>query len=365
MRVSTVVGVGLLLPALLAPCLAEAEVTKTLKVPYAGDPTKPFAIENLAGTMKVSVGSSDQVVVIATVHAESQDLADLMRLEAVTTEKGVPALRMRYPLDRHETIRYASSDAEGHKQGWWSGRHGHSNLKYDGHRVKVSGSKGVLLYADLDVQVPRKAIEATFRNHVGSLDGEGLEGTIRFDTGSGDIKIAHVKGDIVADTGSGDVKASALEGVYRCDTGSGDCIVSGFEGDSLKCDTGSGGIRITSARARAIDVDTGSGDVQVEGADAERFDADTGSGDIEFETRGSRLAHVKADTGSGDVTLRLDPEATFEARADQGSGSIVSRFSGSEPILNKREVVGYRRGDGKLRIRVDTGSGDVVLEPRK
>ena len=112
-------------------------------------------------------------------------------------------------------------------------------------------------------------------------------------------------------------------------------------------------------------MDTGSGDVEVADADAERFDADTGSGDIEFESRGSRLAHVRADTGSGDVTLRLDPEATFEARADQGSGSIVSRFSGSEPILNKREVVGYRRGDGKLRIRVDTGSGDVVLEPRK
>ena len=112
-------------------------------------------------------------------------------------------------------------------------------------------------------------------------------------------------------------------------------------------------------------MDTGSGSVDVKGADTERFSADTGSGDIAFEASGDRLSAVKADTGSGDVTLRLDPEASFEATADQGSGSIVSRFSGSEPILHKREVVGYRRGDGKMRIRVDTGSGDVVLEPRK
>jgi hypothetical protein len=345
--------------------MAIAEVTRTLKVPYLGDPTKPFAIENLAGTMRVSAGSSDQVVVVATVHAENQELADAMRLEAVTTDKGVPALRMRYPLDRQEAIRYAPSDPKGGARSSWGWGRGHSGQKYDGHRVKVSGRDGVLLYADLDVQVPRKAIAATFRNHVGSLDGEGVEGTIRFDTGSGDIKINRIKGDVVADTGSGDVKASAIEGVFRCDTGSGDCEVSGFQGDTLKCDTGSGGIRVSSVRSRTIDVDTGSGDVKVEGADAERFSADTGSGDIQFETQGNRLEVVRADTGSGDVTLRLDPEATFEARADQGSGSIVSRFAGAEPILNKREVVGYRRGVGKLRIRVDTGSGDVVLEPRR
>lgn len=32
-------------------------------------------------------------------------------------------------------------------------------------------------------------------------------------------------------------------------------------------------------------------------------------------------------------------------------------------FLKRREVVGYRRGDGRTRIDVDAGSGDLVIEP--
>jgi len=35
----------------------------------------------------------------------------------------------------------------------------------------------------------------------------------------------------------------------------------------------------------------------------------------------------------------------------------------SSPIVRKREVVGYRRGSAQTRISVDTGSGDLILEP--
>ena len=37
----------------------------------------------------------------------------------------------------------------------------------------------------------------------------------------------------------------------------------------------------------------------------------------------------------------------------------------AEPILKRREVVGYRRGDGRIKIEVDAGSGDVVLKPAR
>jgi len=74
---------------------------------------------------------------------------------------------------------------------------------------------------------------------------------------------------------------------------------------------------------------------------------------------------VKADTGSGDVRIELDPDSGFEIHADQGSGDIQSRFRDAEPILKDRTVVGYRRGDGHIRIRVETGSGDLVVEPSR
>ena len=82
-----------------------------------------------------------------------------------------------------------------------------------------------------------------------------------------------------------------------------------------------------------------------------------------MEATGARLQSVKADTGSGNIRLRLAHDASFEARADMGSGDIRSGFADAEPILKRREVVGYRRGEGRIKIDVDTGSGDVVLEP--
>ena len=97
--------------------------------------------------------------------------------------------------------------------------------------------------------------------------------------------------------------------------------------------------------------------------DIEQFDADTGSGDVELAAVGARLTSIRADTGSGSVTLRLPGNASFEALADQGSGDIRMAFSDAEPIRHKSEIVGYRRGDGRIRITVETGSGDLRIEP--
>jgi hypothetical protein len=49
--------------------------------------------------------------------------------------------------------------------------------------------------------------------------------------------------------------------------------------------------------------------------------------------------------------------------ADQGSGDLISRYDDASPILSGRELVGYRRGGAKTKVHVETGSGDVVLEP--
>lgn len=37
----------------------------------------------------------------------------------------------------------------------------------------------------------------------------------------------------------------------------------------------------------------------------------------------------------------------------------------AQPIVKKRTVVGYRRGDGRIRIDPDTGSGDVSINPTR
>lgn len=234
-----------------------AEATRTLHAELNVAPGQAFAIENLAGAMRVVAGDGDAVVAVATVHAESEALADSLRLEPVTGVQGRPALRVRYPLDQHWRIRYpgAPDSHGGRSRRWFDG--GRTSTKYDGYdHVQVSRDEGVLVYADVEVRVPRRTIDAVFRNVVGPLSGSGVDGRVRFDTGSGNIDVRGSKGDIVADTGSGDVKAESLEGQFTCDTGSGRCEVGGFRGESLRCDTGSGDVEVRGAAAGRIQLDT-------------------------------------------------------------------------------------------------------------
>jgi hypothetical protein len=336
--------------AMVATCTAFAETTRTVRATLTGDATASFAIENLAGTMTVIAVDGDTVEAVATVHAEDAELADGVTFEQVRAHSGRQTLRLIYPVDRHRTFRFPGG--------------GSSNVEYGDRKVKVSSRSGVLLWADVEVRVPRRVGDAAFYNLVGTLTAEGLEGTVRLDGASADIVARRLGGRVVADTGSGDVRAESVAGSFTCDTGSGDCIVAGFDGDDLSCDTGSGDVTARDVKARRVRADTGSGHVRVENADIEDFSGDTGSGDVLLQVVGNRLRRAAADTGSGDFTVHLPADASFELRADVGSGDIVSRFADAQAIVRGREVVGYKRGAGAIRIDADLGSGDVVVAPR-
>jgi hypothetical protein len=334
---------------LAATLPARAQGTKTLRLEMAAG--ERFGVENLVGTMRVRTGSGSNVTVVATVHADSQALAETMKLEQVVSKEGRKTLRVRYPLDQHRDYLMPGNR-----------EHGTSGFEYDGRRVSA-GRRGILLYADLEVEVPTGDIDGLFRNMAGVIHAEGLQGHVILDAANGNIFGRRLSGDVVADTGSGDVKAEDLEGRFTCDSGSGDCAISRFRGTTLNCDTGSGAVRVSDVTAERLLLDTGSGELSATGLDVREAVADTGSGDVALEVTGNRLERVKADSGSGTVTLRLGPDASFEALAETGSGEVVSRYADAEPIVRGRDVVGYRRGARKARITVDTGSGDLVLEP--
>jgi hypothetical protein len=344
---------------------AFAEATKTLTAEIGG--SEPFAIENLAGTMRVVAGSGSGVTATATVHGESEEVVGLVTFEKVVGKGGVPTLRVRYPVNKYTRYRYPGHGHDGGKpsspllswiSGWFS-----SDADYDGVRVDVSAEKGLLLYADVEVKVPGK-IDAAFRNRVGPISGKDLSGKTLFDTGDGNVTLEKISGDTKADTGSGDVDASGLAGSFTCDTGSGECLVRDFQGESLVLDTGSGAVRASGARANRIKASTGSGRVELRNVDAEDIKGDTGSGSLEVEASGARLKRLSADTGSGDVTVRLPSDAGFRARADIASGQVRCSFSDAKKIVHDDEVVGYDRGDLRIEIKVDTGSGSLFLEPR-
>jgi hypothetical protein len=332
---------------------AQAEVTRTLEANLAVSPGAAFAVLNLAGTLTVVPAPGPAVRVKATVHAESDGLAASLSLATVPGKDGTPTLRVEYPVDRYDEFRYPARGAGSD-----------SGIDYGGRRVRVSGSRGVLLYADLVVEVPAGA-KGRLETRAGAIEADRLEGNLRFETGSGAVRLSHSKGDLASETGAGDVIARDVQGSFRCDTGSGDCRIEGFEGDRLACDTGSGAILVSRARARTLNLDTGSGRVRLEGIDAEEVKVDTGSGSVEIEALGDRLRRVVADTGSGAVRLRLPPQAGFEAKTSLGSGDLRCDYADAQSILKRREIVGCRRGDRRIEIKVDTGSGGLVIEPAR
>ncbi len=359
---------ALLLVAVFSLSESPADVTRTLR--YELDPSRSFVVENLAGRMTVVPGGGGRIQVTATVHAESGRLADSVELELVGGGED-QHLRVRYPVDEYRKFQYPEEGVN-------------TSVRYAGRKVRVNRTSGVLLYADVEIRVPRGEIHGKFRNAVGRIQGEEIEGRVTFDTGSGDVTLTDIRGDVTADTGSGDIDATDIGGAFNGDTGSGDIRLSRFRGIEIRCDTGSGSIEISDSEtealladtgsggvsvrdtmARRLNADTGSGNITFSGDGLEEIDADTGSGRVEIESPGDRLVRVNVDTGSGSLVLRMGPNASFEAIAEQGSGSIRNRYSDADPIIEGKEVIGYRRGSGRTRITFDTGSGNLVLEPAR
>jgi len=89
--------------------------------------------------------------------------------------------------------------------------------------------------------------------------------------------------------------------------------------------------------------------------------ADTGSGDVDIEYTGGTVDDLVIDTGSGSARLTLPEGASARVIIDSGSGDVIVNRTGA--IFERRGDDGtvLRFGDGRGRIRIDTGSGNVVI----
>jgi len=365
MRSRSMVGVLFLAGGALAAAarLPAAERTKTLKAELTGPEVANFSIENLAGTMRVEAGTEGSVAVVATIHAESQELLDAIRVERVPGDGSATALRVRYPSNLR-TLRYRApvdDDTIQVSLGFLS--FSSSRYHYDGRTYRISPGHGKRAWVDLEVRVPPHTERARFQNLAGLLQAEGLEGGLRFDVASADLHLRRLGGDLVLSGSSGDIKAVDIRGTWKSDFSSGDCDLDHFDGDSLSLQTSSGNIRARGVRARLLSIDTSSGDASIRDADLEAVKTEASSGDLVLEAEGTRLKSVRAQTSSGDVTLRLPREASFEATADQSSGDMRVDFSDGAATHRHDKLVAYRRGNGGTRIQVDTSSGDLEITP--
>lgn len=313
------------------------------------------AVYNLAGQVSVVGGTGSDVVVEVT-----RGGADAGRLRIETGARGQwQTLRVIYPSDR---IVYP-------RLGGWGSRTS-LNVDDDGYfndsgnrggrdRVEIRGSgSGMEAWADLRVVVPRGKRVAVHLA-AGEATVSNVDGDLEVDVSAASITTEHTRGRLFLDTGSGSVRVTDAQGTVNLDTGSGSVTVADIRGDELRMDTGSGSITARNVEVGSLTADVGSGGIRLTGVKAARLSLDTGSGATDVEVL-TDVEDVTVDAGSGSVSLRLPANTGAEVDIETGSGGIETDFP-IEVTRWERNSLRGRLGDGKGRIRIDSGSGRVRL----
>jgi lia operon protein LiaG len=320
----------------------------------AGD---EVAIYNLAGQVRVEPSQSALVVQL------TRGGSDATQLRVAQGELGDrETLRVIYPADQ---VVYSLSGSRSstqlrvHEDGTFGDdEHGWEHHER-GRRVSIKGSgSGLEAHADLQVQVP-KGQRVCLYLAVGAVSIANVEGELHVDAHSASVNATGIRGDMHLDVGSGSVRVTGAEGDLNLDTGSGPVEVARFHGRRLLIDTGSGDVTGSELQAKELSIDTGSGDIRVTGLSASSLALETGSGSVTADIR-SDFQSLNVETGSGDVAIKAPPTLGAEIQIETSNGDIESDFPMQVTERAPDHVTG-RIGDGRGRIAIETGSGEIRL----
>ena len=320
------------------------------------------AIYNLAGVMRLERGTGSDVVVELT-----RGGPDAGKLQIATGPlRGRETLRVIYPDDEivyRELGRGSNTTLRVRDDGTFNDREDRGRggrWSDDGRRVRIAGSGGGLeAHADVRIAIPAgKRVEVYLA--VGQAFASNVDGDLRVDVAAANVTADHMKGSLLVDTGSGDVRLSDAEGDVSLETGSGSVTVSGVTGPEVKLDTGSGNVTAERVATDVLVIDTGSGDVTASFVRAGDVKIDTGSGNVRLDLLAD-LQALDVDTGSGDVTINVPADLGAEVDIETGSGDIDLQNVTVRTTRLERDHLTGEIGDGKGRIRIETGSGGVRL----
>jgi hypothetical protein len=185
---------------------------------------------------------------------------------------------------------------------------------------------GGLGSAKLIVSVPAASdVQATTGD--GSIDLQGVRGTLSLRSGDGSIQAREVSGTLAARSGDGSIRLDGIKGVIDVNTGDGSVVVNGaFTGVRARSGDGSIGIHAQAGSTTEADWDISSGDGSItvevpEGFGAE-LDARTGDGHVQLE--GVTLSNVSGELAPNRANGRLGAGG-HEMRVRTGDGSIFLR----------------------------------------
>jgi hypothetical protein len=325
--------------------------------------SRSLSLGNLIGEIEVEGHSGDAFEVDVRVRGRDAT-RDALRFE---TRRGTNGrLSIRFPVDEHRRFVYPELGRRGsvslqRPEDDRDGLLAEILAAFSRDRIRVSASgPGVELWADVTVRVPTGA-SLEVDHGVGKVRLRRVEGSLDVEISSGSVEGEDVTGELAVDTGSGSVELARVRGRLAVDTGSGRVELADYDGPGLEIDTGSGSVEATSIHSRSLVIDTGSGGVRAERVRCDDALIDTGSGSVVLALDELGPGDIDVATGSGSITLLVPGSVSAEVRADTGSGGIDVDLPEVSTFSRGRNEVHFRVGEGRSRVRLDTGSGSIRI----
>ena len=309
------------------------------------------AIHNLVGSLEVVPGRGSAVVAEVTLLGPD---ASRLRVEQGPLRDRM-TLRVVYPGDRVKVARFGGHTRSNfwvRKDGTLGGRVG------EGRRVLLSGRSGIEASADMKLYVPKGAKVEVYWGH-GTGDVREVDADLSIDGAGFVVTTAGTRGALSVDVGSGSVRVHGARGSVNVETGSGEILVDGIEGEALSAETGSGTIRAKDIDCPKLALETGSGDIEALSLRASRAALETGSGNVAV-LLDSDVQSISVESGSGNVEVQVPSPFGAAVYMETGSGGIEIDVPIEVRSRSRNEVTGTI-GDGRGRLQLETGSGNIAI----
>ncbi|MCX6539060.1 MAG: DUF4097 family beta strand repeat-containing protein [Acidobacteria bacterium] len=298
-------------PANAAPSILDADqqtekFSKTVPLAKGG----AFDLSNISGTIVITGGSGDQVVIDAVKRGRSAEELKEVTIEVATTANRVD-VRTRYPEGR-----------------------------------------GIRVWVDYTVTVPKSA-------------------AINVKSISGDEKISGLDGEIHVNSISGNVSVASATDVRAVKSVSGDVHVQASKSTAaLSVSSVSGNVKLNDVTASEIQVNSVSGDVTCEAITTTRVAVKTVSGGVTFGGSLAKGGRYELASHSGDVTIFASDKIGIEVSASTFSGEVTSDLAlklkaGGDAAPGRgrrmRQSMQGIFGDGSAMLQLTSFSGNIRI----
>jgi DUF4097 and DUF4098 domain-containing protein YvlB len=131
----------------------------------------------------------------------------------------------------------------------------------------------------------------------------------------------------------------------------------------VSVNTVSGDIKMLGHLNGRVDIETVSGDVELDTPELSQLHFNSVSGDGRFQTSLANDGRVEMDSVSGDLHVALAKTNSAQFNVESFSGDISSAIGKVvKEEYGPGQSLNARLGDGKGRVKLNTMSGDVVIE---